>query len=113
MKNDPYSALRYKEFTIFLLIRLSLVMAWTMQFIVIEWQVYSLTKDPLSLCIIGLTEVVPAVSLALFAGHIVDQKEKKSLLLTCILGFLGISLGLLLLTWPSICLLYTSPSPRD
>ncbi|WP_298313822.1 MFS transporter [uncultured Aquimarina sp.] len=102
MKNDPYSALRYKEFTIFLLIRLSLVMAWTMQFIVIEWEVYSLTKDPLSLGIIGLMEIVPAVSLALFAGHIVDQKEKKGLLLICILGFLAISLGLFLLTLPSI-----------
>ena len=47
MKNDPYQALRYPEFSIFLFIRFSLVMAWTMQFIVIEWQVYSITKDPL------------------------------------------------------------------
>jgi hypothetical protein len=32
-------------------------------------------------------EVIPAVSMALFAGHIVDQKEKKGLLLKCILAF--------------------------
>jgi hypothetical protein len=32
-------------------------------------------------------EVIPAVSMALFAGHIVDQKEKKSLLVKCILAF--------------------------
>ncbi|MEM6380477.1 MAG: MFS transporter, partial [Bacteroidota bacterium] len=102
MKNDPYQALRYPEFSIFLLIRFSLVMAWTMQFIVIEWQVYSITKDPLSLGIIGLMEVIPAVSLALFAGHIVDQKEKKNLLRICILGFLGISTGLFLLTLPTV-----------
>jgi hypothetical protein len=37
--------------------------------------------------IIGLMEVIPAVSMALFAGHIVDQKEKKSLLVKCILAF--------------------------
>ncbi len=79
-KNDPYAALRYKEFNIFLLVRFAMVFAWSMQFVVIEWEVYSLTKDPLSLGIIGLMEVVPAVSLALFAGHIVDQKEKKGLL---------------------------------
>ena len=102
MKNDPYQALRYQEFSIFLFIRFSLVMAWTMQFIVIEWQVYSITKDPLSLGIIGLMEVIPAVSLALFAGHIVDQKEKKNLLRICILGFLGISTGLFLLTLPEV-----------
>jgi Na+/proline symporter len=72
-----------------------------MQFIVIEWQVYSLTKDPLSLGIIGLMEIIPAIVMALFAGHIVDQNEKKSLLLKCILGFSVISFGLFLLTWPT------------
>ena len=46
-KNDPYAALRFREFNIFLLLRFLLVFAWSMQFIVIEWQVYSLTKDPL------------------------------------------------------------------
>ena len=99
-KNDPYAALRYKEFNIFLLVRFAMVFAWTMQFVVIEWEVYSLTKDPLSLGIIGLMEVIPAVSMALFAGHVVDQKEKKGLLVKCILGFSTISLGLFLLTWP-------------
>ena len=69
---DPYAALRFKEFNIFLVVRFAMVFAWSMQFIVIEWQVYSMTKDPLSLGIIGLMEIIPAVSMALFAGHIVD-----------------------------------------
>ncbi len=99
---DPYSALRYKEFNIFLIVRFAMVFAWSMQFIVIEWQVYSLTKDPLSLGIIGLMEVIPAVSMALFAGHIVDQKEKRNLLVKCILGFSVISFGLFILSWPEI-----------
>lgn len=47
-------------------------------------------------------EVIPAVSLALFAGHIVDQKEKKGLLLKCLLGFSIISIGLFLLTWDRV-----------
>ncbi|TRX37047.1 MFS transporter [Flavobacterium restrictum] len=101
-KNDPYAALRYREFNVFLLLRFAMVFAWSMQFIIIEWQVYSLTKNPLSLGIIGLMEIIPAISMALFAGHIVDQKEKKGLLLKCILGFSVISFGLFLLTWPVI-----------
>lgn len=76
-KPDPYQALRYREFNVFLLLRFCMVFAWAMQFIVIEWEVYSLTKNPLSLGIIGLMEVIPAVSMALFAGHIVDQREKR------------------------------------
>lgn len=101
-RKDPYAALRYKEFNTFLIMRFALVFAWSMQFIVIEWQVYSITKDALSLGIIGLMEVIPAVSLALFAGHIVDQKEKKGLLMKCIFGFSIISFGLFLLTWPAV-----------
>ena len=100
--HDPYAALRYKEFNTFLLLRFAMVFAWSMQFIVIEWQVYSLTKNPLSLGIIGLMEVIPAIAMALFAGHIVDQKEKKGLLFKCILGFSVISFGLFLLTWPPV-----------
>tara|TARA_B100000678_G_scaffold287016_1_gene292826 strand:+ start:39812 stop:41071 length:1260 start_codon:yes stop_codon:yes gene_type:complete len=99
-KKDPYAALRYREFNIFLLLRFAMVFAWSMQFVVIEWEVYSLTKDPLSLGLIGLMEVIPAVSLALFAGHVVDQKEKRNLLFQCLFGFSVISIGLFLLTWP-------------
>lgn len=99
---DPYAALRFKEFNIFLLVRFFLVFAWSMQFIVIEWQVYSLTKDPWSLGLIGLMEVIPAVSMALFAGHIVDQREKRTLLSICIALFSIISFALFWLTSPEV-----------
>lgn len=101
-KKDPYEALRYTEFKYFLAMRFAMVFAWSMQFVIIEWEVYKLTKDPLSLGIIGLMEIIPAISMALFAGHIVDQSEKKSLLVKCIFGFSVVSLGLFLITVPSI-----------
>ena len=99
---DPYAALRFREFNMFLLLRFAMVFAWSMQFIIIEWEVYSLTKSALSLGMIGLMEVIPAIGMALFAGHIVDQKEKKGMLVKCILGFSIISFGLFLLTWPRV-----------
>src|SRR5690606_35932287 len=101
-KNDPYAALRFREFNIFLLVRFAMVFAWSMQFVVIEWEVYSITKNPLSLGIIGLMEVVPAVAMALFAGHVVDQREKRGLLFKCIFGFSAVSLGLFLISWPRV-----------
>lgn len=101
-KQDPYAALRIKEFNIFLFVRFLLVFGWSMQFIVIEWQVYSITKDPLSLGIIGLMEIIPAFSMALFAGHIVDQREKRNLLALCTGAFSLISLGLFFLTTDSV-----------
>ncbi len=110
-KRDPYAALRIKEFNIFLALRFVLVFAWSMQFIVVEWQVYSLTKDPLSLGLIGLMEIIPALGMALFAGHIVDQKEKRNLFLLIIALFSLISLGLFLIssdsiTWDKKTILY-------
>ena len=101
-KNDPYAALRIKEFNIFLILRFALVLAWSMQFVVIEWQVYALTEDPLALGIIGLCEFLPAFFLAPFAGHIVDKKEKRNLFRNCIALFSLISFGLFWLTSETI-----------
>jgi MFS family permease len=107
-KLDPYAALRYKEFNIFLLIRFILVIGWSMQFIIVEWEVYNLTKDPLSLGLIGLAEVIPAVSMALFAGHIVDQNEKKQLFVYAIFAFFLIALGYYFITSPYVYSTYES-----
>ena len=52
--------------------------------------------------IIGLMEIIPALSMALFAGHIVDQREKRNLFLCCIGLFSLISLGLFFLSDSSI-----------
>lgn len=85
---NPYSALKIKEFRWFLALRLGVVLAWSIQFVVIEWEVYRITKDPWSLGLIGLMEVIPALVMALFAGHIVDQNEKKGMLLKCLVAVL-------------------------
>jgi MFS family permease len=84
-----------------------------MQFVVIEWQVYTLTQDPLALGIIGLCEFLPAFFLAPFAGHIVDKKEKRNLFTLCIALFSLISFGLFWLSseriessWETTTILY-------
>ena len=101
-KKDPYAALRIREFNIFLVVRFALIFGWSMQFIVIEWKVYELTGDPLYLGLIGLMEIIPALSMALFAGHIVDQQEKRNLLALCIAAFSLISFGLFWITSDSV-----------
>ena len=92
IKKDPFSALRIPEFRRFILMRLAIVLAWSMQFVLIEWEVYRITKDPWSLGLIGLMEVIPAIVMALFAGHIVDQSEKRNMLLKCFAGTATISI---------------------
>lgn len=101
-KKDPFSSLRIKEFRWFLAVRLFIVLAWSMQFVLIEWEVYKITKDPLSLGLIGLMEVIPAISMALFAGHIVDQSEKRNMLIKCFSALAIISIAMCLLVKPEI-----------
>lgn len=98
-RNDPYASLRYAEFNYYLVIRFAFVFALAMQFAIIEWKVYALSKDPFSLGLIGLAEVIPAVLLAPFAGHLVDKREKRGMLLKCVIAYLFISTALFILTW--------------
>lgn len=44
-----------------------------MQAVIVAWQVYALTHDPLMLGLVGLAEAAPALSLALYGGMIVDR----------------------------------------
>src|SRR4051812_42918259 len=51
---------------------------------VVAWQVYALTKDPLSLGLVGLAEAIPFIGAALYAGHIADRHDRKRLSLLAI-----------------------------
>ncbi|QCX53414.1 MFS transporter [Elizabethkingia sp. JS20170427COW] len=77
----PLLTLRNVEFRHLLIGRFFLVIAFRMMATLLGWWVYQLTHDPFSIGLIGLSEVIPAVSCALFAGHIIDMNEKKKLLL--------------------------------
>lgn len=72
--------------------------AWQCQTVAIAWQVYSLTKDPLSLGLVGLAEVVPAIFFALIAGHLVDRRERKGIILASQTLIISISFALWLQT---------------
>jgi MFS family permease len=79
----PLQVLKNIEFRNLLSGRFILIFAFRMLATLLGWWVYQLTKDPLSIGLIGLSEVLPAVSTALYAGHVIDMNEKKRLLLIC------------------------------
>lgn len=53
--------------------RFLFTMAVQMQAVVLGWRIYELLQDPLALGFIGLTEAVPAIGLALYAGYLIDR----------------------------------------
>jgi MFS family permease len=82
-KSTPVQTLKIVEFRNLLLGRFHLIFAFRMLATLLGWWVYQLTKDPFSIGLMGLSEVIPAVSCALYAGHVIDMNEKKKLLLIC------------------------------
>ena len=73
---SPLQTLSIVEFRNLLSGRFLLILAFRMLATLLGWWVYQLTKDPFSIGLIGLSEVVPAVSCALYAGHFIDMNEK-------------------------------------
>src|SRR5436305_6824864 len=50
--------------------------------LVVRIQVYELTNSPLALGLLGLVEAVPAISLALYGGHVADRHDRRWILRT-------------------------------
>lgn len=98
-KHDAYAVLKHKDFRLFLTFRFFMTIAAQMQSIVVGWQVYSLTHDPLSLGLIGLAEAIPFISVALYSGHIADRFNRKKIIIWFDLVFLVSSSLLLLITF--------------
>ncbi len=80
-KNDPLASVRIPEFKNLMIARFTFVMGLRMMSTVLGWWIYILTRDPFAIGLLGLSEVIPAISLALYAGHFIDMHEKKRLIL--------------------------------
>jgi MFS family permease len=77
-------------------------MALRMVATVVAYKLFHLTKSSFAICIVGLSEFIPVFSLALYAGHVVDRSDKRTLLLKGILSYSACVLGLLVITMPSV-----------
>lgn len=94
-RHDPYAALRILDFRWFISSLLAMTVATQIQAVVVAWQIYELTRDPLSLGLIGLAEAVPFIGFALFAGHLADRTNRLHISLVALLVLLLCSLTLL------------------
>jgi MFS family permease len=92
--HDPYAALRLREFRMFLSARFLLTLSIQIQAVVVGWHVFQLTHDPFSLGLIGLAEAIPAISIALFGGHLADSFSRKKIILLCCLALVAGSFAL-------------------
>lgn len=94
------------------------------QGVVVAWQIYDITHDPLSLGLMGLAEALPFVAFALYAGHVADRWNRHrvavlslAVLFLCSLAFLAFNLvpGFLHRhgAWPFYAVIFVSGIARS
>src|ERR1051325_712717 len=76
-RHDAYASLRRPAFRWFIVSLLTMTVSSQIQAIVVSWQIYDLTHDPLSLGLIGLAEALPFIGAALYAGHVADRFNRR------------------------------------
>ncbi len=93
---DAFAAARFPEFRHLMAGTFLFTIALLIQEVVIGYELYKLTHDPLVLGLIGLAEAIPFISLALFGGHVADRSEKRRILLITMAAILA---GSVVLWW--------------
>src|SRR3982750_4660738 len=101
-KWQSLSPLNYKEYRLYIFVRFFYIMALRMVATVVAYQLFHLTGSSFSIGIAGLSEFIPVFSLALYAGHVIDRSDKRTLLLKGILSYAVCVIALIIVTMPSI-----------
>lgn len=94
IQSDAFAALRYRDFSIVTLNQFCLTLAILIQEIIVAYSLYQITKDPLTLGLIGLAEAIPFISLSLWGGYVADRFNKQTIMKICL--FFAIPMPLIL-----------------
>ena len=95
---DPWAALRHADYRRFLTTHFATTLGVQIQDVIVAWQMYLDTHDPLSLGLVGLAEAVPNIAMSLVGGHFADRMDRRKLaliatwvLLACALTLAGLA----------------------
>lgn len=94
----PFDAVKIPEFRNLVMGRFFFILSLRMMSTLVGWWIYKLTNAPFAIGLIGLSEVIPALSLALYAGHVIDLSEKRRLILRGVVCYFGAAAILTLLS---------------
>ncbi len=91
--------LRNRNVSFYLSARFLNTLAIQMQSVAVGWQVYQITHDVFDLGLIGLAQFAPFLALILWAGHVADTHNRRTIILLCMGTQLLCSLLLQAFTW--------------
>jgi MFS family permease len=100
LQAQSLSPLQHKEFRFFIVARFFLIMALRMLGTVAAYKLFKMTHSSFSIGLAGLSEFIPVFLLALYAGHVIDKSDKRTLLLKGILTYSICVIALIVITSP-------------
>lgn len=92
--HDPWAALRHADYRRFLTTHFATTLGVQIQDVIVAWQMYLDTRDPLSLGLVGLAEAVPNIAMSLLGGHVADRMDRRKLAMIATWVLLGCALVL-------------------
>lgn len=77
--HDPWAALRHADYRRFLTTHFATTLGVQIIDVIVAWQMYLDTRDPLSLGLVGLAEALPNIATSLLGGHVADRMDRRKL----------------------------------
>ncbi len=97
-RSARWAALQHPPFQRYWAARLAASFATQIQVVAVGWQVYDLTRDPLDLGFVGLSQFLPSLVLVLVTGIAADRFRRRTIMSVCLVAEALCTFGLLLFT---------------
>ena len=121
--HDPYASLRNADFRRLIASYFAATIAREAQIVVVGWQAFEMTHDPLTLGLVGLAEALPLIAVALYAGHVADRAPRRTIALAGTFAMFLSAIAFLALTmsgaishgrvWPIYLIIFFSGIARS
>ncbi|HKO01713.1 MAG TPA: MFS transporter, partial [Thermoanaerobaculia bacterium] len=121
--HDPYASLRNTNFRRLIASYFAATLAREAQIVVVGWQAFAITHDPLTLGLVGLAEALPLIAVALYAGHVADRAARRTIALAGTFAMFVSAIALLFFTlngtiahgrvWPIYAVIFLSGIARS
>ncbi len=98
--NQSLAPLLQPEYRLYIASRFLYIMGLRMVATIVAYKLFQLTKNSFAIGLVGLAEFIPAFVFALYAGHVIDKSDKRTLLLKGVFSYSLCVLALLAITSP-------------
>ncbi len=96
--SSRWAAFQNTAFMRYWLSRLAAGFAGQIQIVAVGWQVYDITRNPLDLGFVGLSQFAPALLLVLVTGTVADRFRRRTIIAVCLVVEALCTLALLVFT---------------